>query len=120
MRLCGTFWTCQQIIYTKDRMEPHRDARESIRSALLAVDHADRGSADETRFAKRFDCLYSGAAGGDDVLDQTHGLARFEGTLDPLGRPVLLCLVADDHEREPGNERGGGGKDDRPQDGARE
>src|SRR5262245_41541427 len=93
-------------------MEPDPDACEGVHTALLAVDDTDRCPALETRFAKGSNRLRESPAGGDDVLDHTHPLSLLERSLDAVRRPVLLGLVADDHERKPGGDRGRGGEHD--------
>ena len=84
----------------EDRPHSHRETRESVDSALLAVDDADRISALETGRAERLDGLRGGASGGDDVLDQAHALAGLEGAFEPVAGAVVLLGLADDQERE--------------------
>src|SRR5215212_1377629 len=97
-------------------MEPHSDARESVHAALLAVDDAHRRSALQARVAQGSDGLRESPSGRDDILDQAHPLAGLECALDPVCRPVLLGLVADDHERKPRRDRRGRGEDDGAED----
>ncbi len=97
-------------------MEPHSEARERVHTALFAVDDADRRSALETRLAQGSDGLRESSSGRDDVLDQADAVTGFERPLDPVRRPVLLGLVADDHERKPRRDRRGRGEDDGPED----
>ena len=75
-------------------------AGERIRSSLFAVDDADRGVHDETDVAQRRDRVEQRAAGCDDVLDEAHALALLVRALEPVRRAVLLCLLADDQERQ--------------------
>jgi hypothetical protein len=95
-------------------------ACQSVDAALLAVDHADRRTADEPGLPERLYRLPGRTAGGDDVLDQADALPRLEHALEPVPGAVLLGLLAHDQEREARLERGGGGQGDRSELGAAE
>src|SRR5690242_19504287 len=112
MRFCGGFLPLQQVFYPEERTEPDGVARESVRPTLLAVDHTDCRTDDETCFANRLDRLDERSARGHDVLDEAHGLARLEGAFDAVRGSVLLRGIADHEEREPRGERRGRGEDD--------
>src|SRR5436190_13779855 len=100
MRLSGTFWPLGDLGEPEERLQAHADARESVGSALLAVDHAD-GVADlDPGLAERLDRLDRSPAGGDDVLDEAGQLALLEGAFEPVPGAVRLRLLADDQERE--------------------
>src|SRR5919198_3014058 len=99
MRLCGTFLGWGKLGGPKQRPEPDGMAREGVRSTLLAVDNADRRPALEAGLAERVNGLHDFAARGHDVLDEADGFARLEHALDPVSRPVLLRVLANDEER---------------------
>src|SRR4051812_20813645 len=101
-------------------MEPYTDARERVHTALFAVDDADRRSALQAHLAQGSDGLRERPSGCDDVLDETHALARLERSLDAVRGAVLLGLVAHDHERKPRGDRGGRREDDGAEDGTGE
>src|SRR5438093_725885 len=119
MRFCGGFLRSEQVSCPKKGHKTGSAARESVDSALLAIDYADCDPALETGLTERVERLYGRAAGRDDVFDEAHSLARFEGTFQAIRGPVLLRLVADDQEWEARGERGCGRHDDSPQLGAR-
>src|SRR6478609_10540035 len=98
MRLCGGFLRREQLSCPKQRHETGSTARESVRSALLAIEHTDRDPALQTGFADGVEGLHDGPAGGDDVLDEAHALARFEDAFEAIRGPVLLRHLADDQE----------------------
>src|SRR5438132_14294228 len=100
MRICGDKRCIDELGGPKEGPETHRIARESVRSALLPVDDADRCSALETGLAERPYGLDRGASGGDDVLDETRYGAGLEDALEPVLRAVALGLLAHDHERQ--------------------
>ena len=112
MRFCGTFCRSEQLGRPKQRPQPDAEARERVRPALLAVDHADRRAALETGLPQGLDASTARPAGGDDVLDEADALARLEDALEPVGRAVLLRLLADDQERQARRERRRGGERD--------
>src|SRR5438105_3210102 len=105
MRVCSTFYGFYDLGCGIQRPQTHRVARELVDAALLAVDHAHRRTADETRLAQGLDRRDQGSAGGDDVLDDAPLLALLEHALDALGGPVALRLLADEQEREARRER---------------
>src|SRR5438874_8454461 len=105
MRFCGGFLRNKQVSCPKKGHKTGPAARQSVDSALLAIDHADCDSALETGLPERVERLDGRTAGRDDVLDQAHPLARFEGPFQPIRGPVLLRLVADDQEWEARGER---------------
>ena len=78
MRFCGGFLHRQQLSCPKKGHKAGSAARQSVGSALLAVEHADRDSAFQAGFADGIERLDDGAAGGDDVLYEAHALARLE------------------------------------------
>jgi membrane protein len=87
-------------------------ARQRVGSALFPVDDAHRRAYDETGVTGCSDRLEEGSAGRDDVFDEAHRLAFFERPLDAVRRPILLRRVTDHDERQAGDERGRGGKND--------
>ncbi len=112
MRFCGGFLGRKPLSCPKKGHETGSAARESVGSALLAIDHADCDPALETGLAKGVERLDGGSAGRDDVLDEADPLARLVRAFEAVRRPVLLRLLADDQERKPRRERGGGGEGD--------
>src|SRR3954453_14878105 len=98
MRLCGSF---QQLRGTNERPEADAVARELVDAAVLAIDHADRDRDAQSLVAQRLDRRERRAARRGDVLDEAPRLALLEYALDPVRRPVLLRVLADDHERQP-------------------
>src|SRR5437588_10720506 len=100
MRLHCHFFRREQVFCAKERPETHGSACERVASALLAIDDTDRRAALEPRLAEGFDGFHSGAAGGNNVLDQAHALAGFEDALEAVSGAVPLRLLADDQERE--------------------
>src|SRR5438876_6664580 len=108
MRFCGGFLRGEQVSCPKKGYQTGPTARESVRSALLAIDHADRDPALETGLSEGVERLHGRAAGRDDVLDEAYALARFERPFQAIRRPVLLRLVADDREGKARGERGCG------------
>ena len=103
----------EDLTCAEQRPEAHGAAREPVGATLLAVDHAHRGAHLQPGIAQRVDGLAGGAAGGDDVLDEHHAAARFEGSFDAFRGAVGLRLAAHDQERETPRERGGGRERDR-------
>src|SRR4051794_40677741 len=81
-------------------------AREGVGSALLAIDHADGRVHDETCATQRLERVEERSAGGHDVLDETDTLPRFVRPFETVAGPVLLRLLAHDHERQARLERG--------------
>ena len=120
MRICGTFCRLEQLRGPKEGSQPHRVTRQRVRSALLAIDHADGRSARQTGRAEGLDGLDRGPSRGDHVLDQAHSLARLEGALQPVFGAVSLGLLAHDQERQPRGERGRRGERNRAELGAGE
>jgi hypothetical protein len=112
MRFCGGFLRSKQLSCPKKGHKTGSATRESVHSALLAIDHADRDLALETGLAKRLESLDGGPAGRDDILDEADALARFVDPFQAVRGPVLLRLVADDQERHARGERRCRGKDD--------
>jgi hypothetical protein len=108
MRFCGSFRALGQLSCPEEGPQADAVARKLVHSALLAIDHADRGSTLETGLAERRDRGQRCAAGGDDVLDQADPLAGDEGAFEPVPRAVVLRLLADDQEGEARRERGRG------------
>src|SRR5215469_2466394 len=107
MRFCGDFLALEQLSCPKKGPQTDRVARESVRPALLPVDHTDGRTDDESGLADRRDRLDERTSGGHDVLDQADELALLEGALEPVRGAVRLRLVADHHERQPTRQRGG-------------
>src|SRR5688500_3316952 len=99
MRFCGGFRRFDELCCPKQRNQPGRAAGESVGSTLLAVDNADDRPALQTGLPERPESRRGGAAGGDDVLDQADELTRLERPFEPVARPVVLRLLADDDER---------------------
>ena len=102
MRFCGGFLRRQQLSCPKKGHKTGSAARQSVRSTLLAIEHADRDPALQTGFADGIEGLDDGSARGDDVLHEADALARLEHAFEPVRGPVLLRRLADDQEREPG------------------
>ena len=117
---CGGFLRRQQLSCPKKRHKTGSAARQSVGSALLAVEHADRDSALQAGFADGIEGLDDGSAGGDDVLYEAHALPRLEDAFEAVRRAVLLRRLAHDQEREPGGHRRRGSKRDRSELRARE
>src|SRR5215210_6030175 len=118
--VCGAFGRVEQLRRAKERPQTYSRARQRVAPALLAVDHADGRSDLQARLAQAFDRCDRRASGGDDVLDQARPPARFEDALEPVGRAVVLRLLAHDQERQPGGERRRGCERDRAELGAGE
>ena len=108
MRLLRAFCSSCDIARGEQRPHSHRETRESVDSALLAIDHADRVSARETGLPKRLHGLRGGPARGDHVLDQAHALALLEGALEPVVGAVALALLPTIRKGSPDAERGRG------------
>ena len=89
MRLCGGFLRREQVSCPKQGHETGSTARESVRSALLAVEHADRDSALQARFSQSVERPYDRAARGDDVLHEAHAIAGPE-----LGAVALAAAAS--------------------------
>src|SRR5437588_8539642 len=104
MRLLRDFYSVGDLDRAKEGPHPDGDTRESVGSALLAIDDGDGVPALQTGCAQGADSRDRGAPGGDHVLHQADAFARFEGTLEPVVRAVPLRLLADDQERQPGAE----------------
>src|SRR2546421_9448207 len=102
MRLLLAFCSTCDVVRREQRPHSHRETRESVDSALLPVDHADRISALQTGLAQRLDGLGGSAPGGDDVLDQTDTIAILERALETVVCAVALAGLSDDQKREPG------------------
>src|SRR6266542_1299588 len=100
MRFCGTFSGLEQLRGPKKSAKAYSQARERVRSALLAVDHADRFAAFQTRFAEGLYRLRGLPPEGHDVLHEADELTLLELTLEAVSRAVLLRLLADDQEGE--------------------
>src|SRR5688572_8478679 len=100
MRFCGGFLGRKPLSCPKKGHETGSTARQSVGSALLAIDHADRDSALQAGLAKGVERLDGGSARGDDVLDEADSLARLVGSFEAVCRPVVLRLLADDQERQ--------------------
>src|SRR5687768_10832747 len=93
MRFCGSFSHRHELARKEQRPQIHLVTGKSLAPALLPIDHADRGSALETRLAQGCDGLQRAASGRDDVLDDAHAFAGLEFPLDSPGRPVGLRLL---------------------------
>ena len=102
MLFSGGFSQLQQLARPKERPEAHPEAGESVRAALLPIDHTDGVSDHEPLRTDGRHCLRERAAGGDDVLEEAHQLARTERAFDPLCRAVFLGFTAHDDERHSG------------------
>src|SRR5205823_4278833 len=98
MRVCSTLSGSENLRGRKQRPQPDGVPRELVDAALLAVDNAHGGAADETRLAERLDRRDESAARGHDVLHDAHLVARLELPLEPLGGAVALRLLADEEE----------------------
>src|SRR5439155_18854223 len=112
MRVWSTLSGSENLRGGKQRPQPDRVPCELVHAALLAVDHAHRSATDEAHLAERSDRREEGPAGGHDVLHDTHLLARTELPLEPLGGAVVLHLLADEEEPQPGGSRARGGERD--------
>src|ERR671925_2352908 len=112
MRFCGGFLGRNQLACPKKRAETDAVARQFVASAFPAIADADRRAALGAGSAKRLNGLDRGPARRDDVLDEADPLARLEGSLDAVARPVLLGRLAHDHEREAGGQGCGRGERD--------
>src|SRR5918911_4783722 len=98
MRFCGDFGLSQKLARTENRPETDGVARQRVGAALLAVDHADGSSHQQTRLAERFDALEQRAPGRDDVLDEADAFALVVDALEAVRGRVLLRRLADDQE----------------------
>jgi hypothetical protein len=108
----------QDVSRAEKRVEADPRPGERVLPALLAIDDADGRVALEAGRPQGVDGLGGRTAGRDDVLDETHPLAREELALElPLGA-VALGLLPHDQERKVGGEGGGRRERDRPQLGA--
>src|SRR5439155_23184357 len=96
MRFCGTF---PQLGAGEEGAQPDGGAREGVHTALLAIDDANRVGDTHSRLAEGLDGLDRGAPAGDDLLDEANAVAVLVRALDPLRGALLLCFVANDHER---------------------
>src|SRR6188472_1859296 len=105
MRFCGGFLRWKQVSCSKKRHQTHSAARESVHSALFAIQHADCDSALETGLADGLDRVQQRTAGGDNVLDQADSLTGLEGAFEAVRGSVLLGRGAHDHERDARRER---------------
>src|SRR6478735_6759749 len=105
MRLLRAFCSGCDVARCIQRPHAHRETRESVDSALLAVDHADRVSALQTGLAERLDGLRRSPARGDHVLDEAHTLALLEGPFETVVGAVALAGLAHDQEGESRPER---------------
>src|SRR5262245_40358979 len=112
MRFCGGFLRRQQLSCPKKGHKTGSAARQSVGSALLAIEHADRDPALQTGLADGLERLDQRPAGRDDILDEADALARRERALDAVRCPVPLRLVAHDQERQLRRQRGGRRDDD--------
>ena len=108
MRFCGGFLARKPLSCPKKGHETGSAPRESVDSALLAIDHADCDSALEAGLTQGVERLDGGSAGGDDVLHEADPLAGLVGAFEAIGGAVLLRLLADDEEGKPRRERRGG------------
>jgi hypothetical protein len=106
MRFCGGFLRFEQLSCPKQGHQSGSTAGKSVRAAFFPIDDADGDSTLQPSLPERFQGFQGGSAGGDDVLDEAHALARFEGSFDPIRGSVFLRLVTDDHERQARGERG--------------
>src|SRR2546426_12742716 len=112
MRFCGAFYAFREVRDPEKCPQTDTFAPEGIRTAFFPVDEADGIAHLEPGFPQRLDGCDSSAAGGHHVLDEAHALALLEGALEPLGRPVVLGLLADDQEWQARGERGRGREGD--------
>src|SRR5512146_1996043 len=83
-----------------------------VDAPLFTVHNAYGVADDEARVAQRLHRVEQRAAARDDVLDDADRLARLEDALDPVRGPVVLRGLADEQERQPAGQRGGGGQRD--------
>src|SRR5205814_2485138 len=107
LRLNDAIAVREQLAGAEDRPQPDGLPCERVGAALLAVDDAHRCVHDEAHGTQGFDRIEQGAARRDDVFDEADALALVVRALDALASAVLLRLLADDHERQPGLERRG-------------
>src|SRR5215475_13574240 len=101
MRLLRAFCSSCDIACSEKRPHSHRETRQSVDPALLAIDDADGVSADETGLSERLHGLGSGPSRRDHVLDQAHALTQLEGALQAVVRPVALAVLPHDQEGKP-------------------
>ena len=106
MRFCGGFLCREQVYCPKKGHKTHSAARESVHSALLAIDHADCDSTLQTGLAEPRESLHRGASRSDDVLDEADALTRFVDAFEPVRGPLLLRGLADDQEGQARGQRG--------------
>src|SRR3954453_17119692 len=106
MRFCGGFLRREQVSCPKQGHQTGSFSSQSVRSALLAIDRADRDSALETGLADRVERLDQGAARRDNILDEAYPLALLEHALEPVRRPVVLGRLAHDQKWKTGRQRG--------------
>src|SRR5436190_22567262 len=100
MRFCCAFWPLGDFGEPEERLEPHAESRESVGSALLAVDHADGVADPDPGLAERLDRLDRSPAGGDDVLDEAGQAAPLQGPPEPVHGAVRLPPLPGREERE--------------------
>src|SRR5215475_8774819 len=72
MRFCGGFLALEQISCPEKGPQADGVTRESVRPALLPIDHTDCRTDDETGVAHGSDRLHERPTRGHDVLHQTH------------------------------------------------
>ena len=113
MRVCGGFLDRKPLSCPKGAPDGSA-AGQSVGSALLPIDHADRDSALQAGFAKTVERLDRGAARGDDVLDEQ---TRSPGSYAPRGGPhrVVLRLLRTIRNGRPEERRRCSGEGDRAQ-----
>ena len=120
---CGGFWLSRPSELGGEVQRPQPDPlpRERLEAALLALDDAD-GVRQRRRPGLANASTASIAAPPEVTTSSTRQtqLARLERALDPVCRPVLLGLLADDHERQVGVECRRGGERHRAELGRRE
>src|SRR6186997_1275968 len=105
MRFCGGFLRWKQVSCSKKRHQTHSAARESVHSALLAIQHADCDSALETGLADGLDRVQQRTAGGDNVLDQADSLTGLEGAFEAVRGSVLRGRERDGTQLRPSEPR---------------
>ena len=81
MRFCGTFRASEKLSCPKEWPKPDCVPRECVRTALLTIDHTDRGVDDKAGSAQRLDRVEQSSTGCYDVLDQANALALLVGAL---------------------------------------
>jgi hypothetical protein len=87
MRFSDVFARFQHLCGPEKGPKAHRITRQSVDSALLAVDDADRRGDHETGVPEGVDGICGRSAGGHDVLDEAHALPLLVDAFERLPVP---------------------------------